>query len=458
MLKKRIAGNLAANVFLQAVIVIVQLASIPLFLRFWSKEEYGEWLILYSIPGYMAFAEAGLSTLAANDASIFMVEGQVDLARRSLQTAFGALSFVCLMLMIVTGMAAWLVPWSMFGLSRLSSGDTGWCVFLLGIYTIVGLLHMLYLAQFRAANHYPRIIYLIGLCRLVELVASGVCLWMVGSVVDMAIALLAVRIVFALIMHFEGLRLSPSLRLGLAGFSWHELRRTWRLSLSFMAFPVGNAFYFQGLTLLAGWLLGPANVVVLNTTRALTRAIVQFISILKNSILPEFSRLFGVRDFAKAKRLNELAFELALLAALGFAGTLFFIGPWILKVWTHGAVIVGRGLLVLFLGGAVLNSLWNVSSGLLLGVNRHSRLAVLYLCTSFASLVVAAILVPETGIRGIAWAMILCELLLVPFSLSEACSVLEQPLGQFLRDAFCLQQSRALLRRQFRWPWQQSIP
>ena len=49
-LKRRLLLNLAANLSNQGTGVLIQLATVPLFLRFWSKERYGAWILISSIP------------------------------------------------------------------------------------------------------------------------------------------------------------------------------------------------------------------------------------------------------------------------------------------------------------------------------------------------------------------------------------------------------------------------
>ena len=206
----------------------------------------------------------------------------------------------------------------------------------------------------------------------------------------------------------------------------------------FMAFSLGNAFYFQGLTILTGRMLGPVAVVTFNTTRTMTRVMVQFVTMIKHSVWPEFSYLYGARDLVKARKLNGLAFEITWVSALIFAGVLYFLSPWIMSTWTHGKMAVGHQLLLLFLVGAVLQSLWFVCSGLLMGTNEHSRLGRWYLGSTALSLVAAIPLIHFLGIAGLPWAMIICDSVLVPVALIEISRLLEQPLGHFLLDVLRL--------------------
>lgn len=453
MLKKRLAGNFAANVFAQFANILVQLGSVPLFLAFWSKERYGEWLFISAIPSYLSLADAGFATFSANEVSIFVSKGERVKAKRTLHTAWGFLLGISSVIPLLTWAALSTVPWQRWlNITVIGNQEALGAVSLLCLYSVVGLMLGIYGTVYRGAYQYARSVYVTSTGRLLELGAMAICVTNSPSAVVLAGAMLGARVLTILAVDYDSRRFSTDLHLGLSSFSVEELKRTWRPATMFMPFLLGNALYFQGLTLLAGRMLGPIGVVLFNTTRTLTRVIVQFVTMIKNSVWPEFSYLFGAPDFEKSRRLNGLAFEVTWVAALSLAVLLYLFGPWLMGMWTHGNVVLDRSLLLLFLVSAVLNSLWFICSGLLMGANRHSGLAKWYLASTALSLVLAIPLVRGLGISGIAWAMILCELLLVPFTLKEACSVLEQPLGQFLRDAFCLRQCRMLLSRQLHWP------
>lgn len=54
---RRVVAGLSANAFGQPVRVVIQLLSIPLFLRWWDIATYGVWLILSATPACPAMAD-----------------------------------------------------------------------------------------------------------------------------------------------------------------------------------------------------------------------------------------------------------------------------------------------------------------------------------------------------------------------------------------------------------------
>jgi hypothetical protein len=58
---QRFLHNFAAHGFGQLVNVLTQLVLLPAFLHYWTTNEYGEWLVITSIPSLLWTLDNGLS-------------------------------------------------------------------------------------------------------------------------------------------------------------------------------------------------------------------------------------------------------------------------------------------------------------------------------------------------------------------------------------------------------------
>ena len=63
----RLFKGFGASLYGQAVVVVIQLAGVPILLSQWHAVLYGEWLILFAIPAYLSLGDLGFSLSAAND-------------------------------------------------------------------------------------------------------------------------------------------------------------------------------------------------------------------------------------------------------------------------------------------------------------------------------------------------------------------------------------------------------
>ncbi len=74
---RRILHGLGANAYGQLVVIVIQLAGVPILLHAWGMQLYGEWLILAAIPIYLSMADLGFSLSAGNDMTARMAHSSV---------------------------------------------------------------------------------------------------------------------------------------------------------------------------------------------------------------------------------------------------------------------------------------------------------------------------------------------------------------------------------------------
>jgi len=446
-LRSRLTSNLVANAYSQVAGIVAQLVLVPSFLYFWTKVQYGEWILLATIPGYLSLADSGFSTMSSNDVAIHKSKGDHTASLKALHTAWVFLLVAAVVCALVSIFVSLYVPWTKWlNLTTTDLPHARIAVVALILYTTLGVVAGIFGSLYRAAYAYPRITIIQTTARLVEIAMTLCTSWLTHSFATLALAMLGLRIVCCVVLYIDTSFLRHELTLGISHFSWTELKRIMLPSLMFLAFSLGGAFYFQGLNFVVGTLLGTSALVLYTTTRALTRAIVQSVTMIKSSIMPEFSYLHGSGEKLKLRRLNALAFELAFICTLILAIGVFSLGPWFIGLWTHHQVIPDKTLLCLFLASAGLNGLWGVLTGLLMGTNTHEGLGIRFVIATFLSLIVGYVLVPHLGIYGPALAMIGCELYLLPYAIKRTCRFIGESPLKLILETLTLTQLRIAIK------------
>ena len=87
-LLKRLRNGIIAAGSEQAVNVVIQIVSVPLFLYSWGVELYGEWLLLYSLPSYLLVSDLGFSKAAVNSMTLSLAQNERVAANRYFHTCF----------------------------------------------------------------------------------------------------------------------------------------------------------------------------------------------------------------------------------------------------------------------------------------------------------------------------------------------------------------------------------
>ncbi|MBC8057623.1 MAG: hypothetical protein H7Y61_13695, partial [Rhizobiales bacterium] len=381
------------------------LLSLPIFLAHWDLATYGQWLILSALPSYLAMSDVGMVTAAGNRMTMLAGDGDQGAANRVFQSALAFVLGVCGIAMFVVLAASAL--WSFGGAG---STQAAGAITLLSLGVVVGLVGGLPEAVYKATQRYPLGAALANTTRLLEWLGSLVGLWWFGDFIAVAAGALIPRVLCTGAMAWHAARSTPGFRWGFSQASVAEIRQCAAPALSFMVFPAANALNFQGMTLMAAALFGPAATVVFNTYRTLARVTVQATATFSHALWPEFSRLFGRGDRATLTALFRRSHWLGLALAAGASIAVYLAAPVVLALWSKGQIEFSATLMWAAMVYAAAAGGWHVSRVLLLSTNEHAALAWPYLAASAAGLPLAFALGQAFGLVGLMLSMLALEL------------------------------------------------
>lgn len=404
-MRRRIIAGIGANSFGMATSIGIQLVSLPLFLLYWDTTTYGIWLMLSAIPSYLSMADVGMVTAAGNKMTMAMGKGDVPEANRIFQSAQMFMGIVCgsLALLMVP-----LVLWA--PLPGLGSMDQRVALAAMCFGVLAALFGGLSEAVFKSTERYATGAMLGNYVRLGEWIGLMLGLAVVGSFAALALSGLAVRLigtVTAMVLASKG---SHGLQWGMHAADRAEIRAMVKPAVSFMAFPLANALSFQGVTLIVGALFGPIAVALFNTYRTIARVAVQVTAIFSHALWPEFSRLFGQGDTAAIERLYRRTALLGAAQSIFLSFVLYFLSPWLLKLWTHGAIEFVPQVMLLMLLYAAVGGVWHIPRVLLMATNQHANLAYWSLATGLLVVGLAWLMGSAFQLNGVSAAMLVSEL------------------------------------------------
>lgn len=404
-MKRRIIAGMGANSFGMAISIGIQLLSLPLFLHYWDTSTYGVWLMLSAVPAYLSMADVGMVTAAGNQMTMAMGKGDVVEANRVFQSAQMFMSIVCGSLaLIVVPMVLW-AP-----LPGLETMDQRVALSAMSIGILISLFGGLSDALFKSTQRYATGTMLANYVRLAEWLGSMLGLMLVGSFAAVALSALALRVIGTVASMVLASKGSHGLRWGMHAAEGAEIRAMVKPAVSFMAFPFANALSFQGVTLLVGALFGPAAVALFNTYRTIARVAVQVTAIFSHALWPEFSRLFGQGGSEALERLYRRTSLLGVAQSLLLSLVIYFVSPWLLHIWTHGAIEFVPSLMLLMLLYAAVGGVWHIPRVLLMATNQHINLAYWSLATGILTVALAWLMGSIFHLNGVVTAMLISEL------------------------------------------------
>ena len=380
-------GSMGATLYAQIIQILVQFAAVPVLSSRWGLAQYGVWLLLFTIPSYLAMADLGFTTAAANDMTAEAARGDRIAAR----TTFRALQRLVLITgAVLLGIAALtlygLLPHAVDFAGAGSGGRPRATVLLLVAYGAMSLQNGVTLAGFRASGGYAPSVFGFMTIVLAEAVGALTVVLLGGDLWAAALTYLALRVAGGVIFGIWLRRRAPWLTSGERGPGLPVLRRLVQPAVAMMAVPAAQAMSLQGTVLVIGAVAGSAAVPLFTTIRTLTRTGVQFTTIINHASMPAYTVASATDDHVNKAKLVTIGILTSIVVLVPAFLLLIVGGQWFIHFWTHGAAYPPFALVLVMAIVMLLNGLWVPISNLLLSINAHGRFSYRYLLLAAAAL------------------------------------------------------------------------
>jgi O-antigen/teichoic acid export membrane protein len=406
---------------------------VPLYLKYWSPSLYGEYLALSAAVSYFASLDIGMQQAAINRMTKAFAKGDFEDYRSVQHTALAfylALAVGGTCLAAVFFQAAPISHW--IGL-RLTAPTTARSVLgLLAAYFVWSMPMRLIGAAYQTMGNLARSQWIANAQQiLVVLLCAAALVFGGGMLATAAVQLSTVPLVVGFVL-FGVWRSSPAYFPGIGFARLSILKELAHPSLLFALLLVGNLIAFQGSTLLISATIGSIAVVVLSVSKAIIDVIRQALYSITLALCPEFARMEALGQREELRRAHRLILAATGAITLALAADVWYEGPQIITLWTHGRVEPDVTLLRLFLVLLVLQTPWAASSTVATATNRHQVQAVGYFVAAIAGIGASAALVPYLGTWAVPVGLTLGESLgCYHFVIKASCRMIGEPYAAF---------------------------
>ncbi len=180
----------------------------------------------------------------------------------------------------------------------------------------------------------------------------------------------------------------------------------------------------QGPVVLVSAILGGGAVALLVTTRAVAFLVRQILGMMTSALWPELTRLDADGASSALRFGHRIMVAISIALSCGFAGTLWFQGPDLIRAWTSGRIPVNDTLLRVFLVSLVLQTPWMASATFTTATSRHKQLAYCWITSAAITFITCAVLLKWIGIVAVPVSMIVGEAVACyHFVLKDTCAV-----------------------------------
>ncbi|WP_297296936.1 hypothetical protein [uncultured Methylovirgula sp.] len=382
----RLLRGIGANALSQIVTIGLQLGLVPVLATHWGLKLYGTWLMLFTIPSYLALGDFGFATAAGVDMTMKVARGDKDGTLVTYHSALTAITLVSSTVFLIAVIICALLParWITFDIP-VSPGAIRVLLILIVAYGLICLASSLLMAGFRCSGLYAVGVVGQSVTQLTEGCACIVTVLCGGSLLAAASAYLIARSICvigqALLLTFQ----VPWLRLGFSGANFNEIKRLAKPAFAAMALPFAQAAFLQGTPVMLGAATNAATVPVFTTARTLIRAGVQFTTLLNHALMPEFSTAVARGDTRLQRHFLFATFATDAAILVPGALVLLLFGQKIIALWTHHTVHPSFDLIAVMTAVMFVNGMWLPVSNLILAANRHATYSYIFLAAAIAS-------------------------------------------------------------------------
>ena len=396
----------------QGVQLVIQLAALPVMVAAWGLTGFGQWLLVFTLPGLLTMSDVGLVAALGNAMTTAVAREELELAQRlyaSLRALLGGLSLV-LTFLTVLAVALW-PGW--FDQLALPGGSGGAVVIALVTYAMLGVLNAAIMAGHRATDGFASSNVVLQSVVLLEALAALLTVWQGGGALAASLVYLTVRACGSLLLALLLQIRAPWLVRWSLAIDWCEVRPLLVPALSTLPLPAAYAVTLQGAVLAVAATAGVAAIPAFSATRALTRIALQMSFAINVASMPRFTIAAANGDSRKRDQLVLVNLLVSAALLIPAAITLLLLGPTIIRLWTGGRVDVDPALLAALVLAMLLNGAWVPVSNLILAVNRHAGYTWFFLGAAFAGTAGGYVAAHRFGAFGAALGVVAIEIAMV---------------------------------------------
>ena len=417
---------MGAQGFGKVLLTVQRVIEVPLLLKFWETNLYGEWLVISAIPNYLSITDGGFTISGMREMSARSAAGDKNGANKVFQSLLVLLFIIAIGLIILISILLPILPLQKWMSLSIISPAQIMFVFVFDIF--LGFYQALFTGAFWCEGNYPRGMVIINTFTFFRFMTFIVVVMLGGSPFAGAFSMLVVRVISTIVMGISLKKTLPWVEFGYKNASKQVIMHLLSPSLASILIPLGRALNIQGLRLIVGIVMGPASVVTFSTLRTLARATMQIRSMVDQVAMPEISAAYGKGDPSLARKLLLNSTQAAFWLVGASSILLGIFGGVIIRMWTGGRIDMDWTLYLAMLIAGIVNAFWNSSVVVLAAINQHQRVAVMYnLVYGLLTCILAYISAKYFGLIGIAIILILSEAITTLFVIPQVVSVSQVP-------------------------------
>jgi O-antigen/teichoic acid export membrane protein len=378
--------------------IIIQLLLPPVLLVIWGPARYGEWLLITSIPMFLAIADFGFTDAASADMTMEIArdnrEQTIVIFQSVLVMASVVVAALCLLFSVI------LIPSDLtIGQIHFTKEDLN-VAYLFVIYSAGLIVSRVFLGTLKAGGAYAPSTLMYDAIQFLEGLSLLAAAYFGASFATCALLYLLLRAVNIIALIIMQKRRMPWLKFGLRRADLREIKRLSLPAVAAMAIPLALAINFQGVVWMAGSILGPSASAIVATVRTAARVIIQLIGIFSRAAMPLYSASIATGNSRQTSIIQKVNRYLTVVLLIPGCIAFAVFGHQLISIWTHGRIDAPETFIILIAAANVMHGAWFFNSNLLLAINRHTGFAGVLVGLTISFFLVGLLLTHQLGLNG----------------------------------------------------------
>ncbi|WP_363349448.1 oligosaccharide flippase family protein [Methylocystis echinoides] len=412
-IKQRMLGGFVAHFGSRVWLIVARLVEAPLFLSYWGRELWGEWLMLTAIAEYVSLSQIGVSDAVRNEVVMAVARGDTNSATKSLHTTQSVLIVLSGVALILVCAVVSLDLSRHLHITNISEASAKFVIIFSSIQAAIRLQAAIPQATLSASGYYPLSTTLSVCGSIIAFVPSVILVPLEFGPASLAVAQLLAAILELSAFWGVTLYLSRWARFGVICNNYNELRRIALPAIKMASFNVGQMLNTQGYRIIVGLVLGPSALSSVTVVRTFCQTLTQGGTMISQVFHPELAAAQGRGDLEDFRKLAHSCLRWS--AWVGFVifliATLF--GEKFIFFWTNGKVKFGMEALFLPLLATLMDAVWRSAMIPAYATNRAGKIGFVFLVTfGFGFLFATYFFSYIGGIKGALAALLLPQLVM----------------------------------------------
>ena len=371
----------------QLISIFSRILIIPLFLTAWGADKYGEWLLLSTIPAWLALSDFGCQIYFINKLTFAWAKNDFIIYNNLLATATKIFIFIPLLIFVVSTLTIIIIPGDiLFSFKKITNNEAKHALILLILLISISLFQGFIFGLFRTVSDVSKsLIYSISL-NTIQTLITAVCLKMNYGIIEIIIAQLIPLILVTYVAILELSNNKYKIKLSYNSKSNKSIiYESISPSLHFLSIQFSQAIIIQGSIIVIS-ILGGTQVAVFSILRTIINIVKQILGIFSHSVWPEITNLYALNKKKELNDLYEKIYLISLIICIFFTVFISYFGAILFEIWLNNLIEYNVTLIKSILLYVLISSYWNINGNVLMSINKHLILSKFQLIFSILAI------------------------------------------------------------------------